>query len=383
MRSTPYELELQSHAEAGPEIYRFRSADGVVSKDDFRTAELLLLNAVDPDLEPDDDVLVVDGNWGLLPTVLAHLAGSVTTTETSARAAELCRRNARENDADVRVELVADVSDVDGRFDRAVFAPRPYDPVEEVKQRASDALARIREGGDLLLAAGKREGAKRYRDALAEMTGDAERVTKSEGVHVYRAGRSADYERQVFVEPRTIEATVAGHDCEFVTRPGLFSPGSLDRGTALLAETVVAEADLAPDDRALDVACGYGPLGTALAKEFDAEVRFADDSRVATACTEAGVDRNGVDPDGIVTADCLDGVSGPFDLVVSNPPTHAGEGVTAELFDAARRELAGGGELWLVYNETMRYEDDLERSFDAVDVVRRDEGYAITVARVA
>jgi 16S rRNA (guanine1207-N2)-methyltransferase len=74
-------------------------------------------------------------------------------------------------------------------------------------------------------------------------------------------------------------------------------------------------------------------------------------------------------------------VEGPFRAVVSNPPTHAGDGVTSELFEAAHDELGAGGELWLVYNETLRYEDELARRFDSVDVVRRVEGYAITCAR--
>lgn len=380
MRSTPYELELESRVGVGPDVYRFRSADGVVSKEEFRPAELALLSAAEPIVSPDDSVLVVDGNWGLVPAVLDHLAGSVTVTETSARAAELCRRNARENDADPAIELVADVAELEDSFDLAVYAPRPYDPLEVGNQKLADALARLQPGGTVLVAASKRDGGRRYRDTLAELAGDAERLRGPGDVEVSRASRPERYDPPTVVEPRVIRATVAGHDLEFVTRPGLFSPASLDRGTALLAESVVAGTDRSPD-RVLDVACGYGPLGTALAREYDPDVWFADDSRVATRCTRESADRNDIDPAGVATADCLTGLEGPFDLVVTNPPTHAGGGVTAELFDGARRELAPGGELWLVYNETMAYEEELARTFASVAVERRTEGYAITVAR--
>lgn len=380
MRRRPYQLELESRVDPGPDVYRFRSADGVVSKDEFRPAELRLLSAVESRAHPMAEILVVDANWGLLPTVLAHLSASVTATETSARAAELCRQNARANDADVDVRLVADVGDIDRRFDLAVYAPRPYDPIVTGTQKISDALDLVRSGGDLLVAAGPHDGSRRYRGVMDDLAGEVERLQRAKGVACYRASRPPDYSRQQFVEPQVIEATVAGHHCEFCTRPGLFSSTSIDRGTALLAETIVSHRDR-PPDRVLDAACGYGPLGTVLAHEYDPELWFSDDSRVATSCARESANRNAVDPAGVVTADCLAGVEGPFDLIVTNPPTHAGTGVTDELFSAARRALATSGELWLVYNEPLGYEDTLTRSFGAVRTVRRTDGYVITVAQ--
>jgi hypothetical protein len=41
MNRTPYELALESRVEGGPSEYRFHTADGVASKQSFRTAELL------------------------------------------------------------------------------------------------------------------------------------------------------------------------------------------------------------------------------------------------------------------------------------------------------------------------------------------------------
>ncbi|PSQ19143.1 rRNA (guanine-N2)-methyltransferase [Halobacteriales archaeon QS_8_69_26] len=384
MPSAPYELRLESRVEPGPSVYEFRTADGVVSKDEFRTAELALLEATEPD--PGADVLAADANYGVVPTILAHLSpeGETVATETSARAARLCERNCRANDAPVRVELVADVADVTGEFDLAAYAPRPYDPIAVGKDRVADALAALRSGGRLFVAADRNAGADRYREAMVEVAdGRVEGVAKHGDCRVYRAERPPDGSlgRSEYVQSHAFAATVAGVDCEFVTRPGLFSPRSVDDGTALLAETALSDTDLAPDDHLLDPACGYGPLGIAAARRTGCAVTMTDDDRVATACAEESAARSGVDPR-IVTADCLRGVDGPFDAALSNPPTHAGEGVTRELFSGTADALRPGGELWLVYNETMRYEDDLpDLGFSSAEVVRRAEGYAVTVAR--
>lgn len=375
MRTTG-RLRLASNVEYGPDELVFETADGVHSAEGFRTAELLLAEVADPD--PGEAVLVVDGNYGVLATAMG-IQASATATEENARRATLCRENAARNDADVAVELVADVADLNRPFDRAVFAPYPYDPVEVATWKLADALSLVRPGGQVHVAAAREAGGNRLSDRLAEWTGGVERVTNSEGVRVYGADRPADFESPVPAPAERFETTteeLLGESYEFTVRPGLFSPDGVDPGTRLLAETVATAADL-DGGALLDLACGYGALGVSLGGRV-AAVTLSDASRPATACAERSVraaDRRA----SVATADATDGVDGPFDLVVSNPPTHAGQGVTDDLFAGARSVLAPGGELWLVYSETMRYEERLP--FSDVEVRRRTDGYAVTVAR--
>ena len=373
---TTGELRLVSNVEPGPEELVFETADGVHSPGGFRTAELLLAEVVEP--EPDERVLVVDGNYGVLATAMGTLARA-TATEGNARRATLCRRNAERNGADVDVELVADVAELNRPFDRAVYAPYPYDPVRVARWKLADALALVRPAGTVHLAAAPEDGGTRLVDAAAEWGGDPERVTRSEGVRVHRVHRPAE-----FASPapppaeryREVSDALLGEERTFVTRPGLFSPDGVDRGTRLLAETVAREATL-DGARLLDIACGYGALGTALGGAATT-LSLTDASRPATACAERTVRRAGLRAS-VHTADAADGVTGPFDLVVMNPPTHAGRGVTDDLFRGARSVLATDGRLWLVYNETLAYEDSLP--FSAVEVVRREAGYTVARAR--
>lgn len=88
--------------------------------------------------------------------------------------------------------------------------------------------------------------------------------------------------------------------------------------TERLAETAL---NLLTEDRheVLDLCCGSGCIGIALAALGGARVTAADVSADALAMTERNARRNGVTVK-TVRSDLFDGVEGTFDLIVSNPP---------------------------------------------------------------
>ncbi len=53
----------------------------------------------------------------------------------------------------------------------------------------------------------------------------------------------------------------------FETRPGLFAPGGLDRGTRAMLSCV----SFSPADKVLDLGCGYGVVGIYAAKRLGAQ----------------------------------------------------------------------------------------------------------------
>jgi 16S rRNA (guanine1207-N2)-methyltransferase len=80
-------------------------------------------------------------------------------------------------------------------------------------------------------------------------------------------------------------------------------------------------------------------------------------------------------------ADCLDSFKGEkFDKIVSNPPTHQGKGVTDEIFQQSHKKLRKGGELYIVYNQNMNYEQHLEQIFSKVEILEKKNNYAVTRA---
>lgn len=373
MTRPEYDLRLGSEADRGPDVFEFRSADGVLSKDAFRTAELLLLEAIEPG--PATDVLVVDGNYGVVGTVLGALApdGRTTVTTTSARAATLCERNADRNGVDVEVALVADLASADlGEFGVVAYAPRPYDPVAVGRQRLVDALAALRPGGEFYLAGREQDGFGRYRETLADLAGGVTEVAASGEYRAACATRPDEVESRQFADYGVLDATVRGEAFEFVTYPGVFAANAVDDGTRLLCR----ELRVADGDRVLDLACGYGVLGSYALATADCRAWFTDDDRVVTECVERGLARNELAAEAVVTADCAAGIEEPFDAVVTNPPTHAGMGVLRELFDRARDLLAPDGEVLVVHRRAADLDDVFGR-FDRTDVRRRESGYDV------
>ena len=371
------ELTLGSRTEDGPEEYRFRTADGLHSPEEFRDGELLLLETV-WDQAP-KSALVVQANYGVVGTVLNAITAEVVMTETSARAARICRANVDRNGADARVELVASPTGVEPEhtdgFAAACFAPAAYTPIPVGKERIAGALSTLEPGGRLYLAARTETGLNRYEDCLDSIAVGVETVQKHGKERVLAAERPAEFEPPTYVTPRTIETTVDGVPLPLVTLPGLFSPTELDHGTRLLLECATVE----DGDRVLDLACGYGAAGVYAASVADVDVVLTDDDARATLCARRSLDASGVDGT-VITGDGTRGVADrQFDRILCNPPTHAGDGVLTDLFSGAAEVLAAGGRMSVVHHSTLDLDDLLEGVGSIRDRERGEEHTVVTV----
>jgi 16S rRNA (guanine1207-N2)-methyltransferase len=143
------------------------------------------------------------------------------------------------------------------------------------------------------------------------------------------------------------EGRLGNYSLEFYSTWGLFSPRSIDEGTSLLAGQLKVE----PDATALDLGCGYGPLGLVLAKMAPGgHVHLVDKDFVAIEYAQKNLLANDV---GNATAYLSNGFSLVpqdlrFDVIVSNVPAKIGnELLRIFLLDAFDR-LTPGGQLYLV-----------------------------------
>lgn len=164
--------------------------------------------------------------------------------------------------------------------------------------------------------------------------------------------------------------------------PGVFSRGVLDAGTSLLVTQLVDEA---PARRVLDLGCGGGHLGlNALWRWPQARALFVDaDARAYTAvhANLAGDHRAVRERAAVAWWD----VSEPlpetgFDLVLLNPPCHAGTAndlsIAQAMFRVAVAALVPGGRLLVVANRQLPYEADLA-ALGSLDIPVQYGGFKI------
>lgn len=365
-------LSLEAKIPDGPDEYQFRTAEGLLSPDAFRDAELSLLETLwDYALE---DLLVLQANYGVVGTVLGARATSVTMCETSARAVRLAQENLDRNDVTADVSLVTFPTDLNSSFETVCYAPKPYTPVEVGKQRLVDALSMLRRDGRLYVAGTKSSGITRYERCLANHAQAVERIRSAGPCRVIEATASGEFVPPQYVSCRTITSQVDDVDLTMVSEPGLFSAGALDRGTRLLLETATVE----DGEAVLDLACGYGPVGACVGKSADVDVVLTDENARATACAEKTLDANGI-AGTVVTADCLRGVDRQIDRVLCNPPTHAGSGVLSELFAGVADVLVPDGELSVVHHRALNLDEYLEHVGRITARETGDEHTVVTV----
>ncbi|MFF4146519.1 methyltransferase [Streptomyces sp. NPDC001698] len=165
-----------------------------------------------------------------------------------------------------------------------------------------------------------------------------------------------------------------------VNHAGVFCADRLDIGTRFFLRHL-------PDGvgrRVVDLGCGNGVVGTALAlANPGAEVLFTDESFQAVASAEGTYKANGVPGQAeFRVGDALAGVpAGSVDLVLNNPPFHSHQATTDatawRMFAGARRALRPGGELWVIGNRHLGYHVKLRRLFGNSRLVASDPKFVV------
>jgi 16S rRNA (guanine1207-N2)-methyltransferase len=145
---------------------------------------------------------------------------------------------------------------------------------------------------------------------------------------------------------RRVQVTARGLTLQLWTDAGMFSPGHVDRGSLILAKALQLRAGT----RVLDWGAGYGFLGILAARLCpDCHVTMVEINQRAAALAERNVRELRLANARVISGAAPEALGDEtYDVVISNPPLHAGRpAVDALIADAAQR-LTPGGELWLV-----------------------------------
>ncbi|MBS2967324.1 class I SAM-dependent methyltransferase [Metabacillus sp. KIGAM252] len=176
---------------------------------------------------------------------------------------------------------------------------------------------------------------------------------------------------------------LAGHSFTFRSDSGVFSKNEVDFGSKVLIEAFeMPEAD----GKILDMGCGYGPIGLALAKKWpNRDVDMADINSRAVELAKENAELNQISNAEIFQSNLFEHVKGKeYAAILTNPPIRAGKSVVHEILEKSYEYLRAGGELWVVIQKKQGAPSaaaKLEEHFDEVDVVQKKKGYYIIRAK--
>lgn len=184
-------------------------------------------------------------------------------------------------------------------------------------------------------------------------------------------------------EPIYWSYQLKGSTFNFKTDRGVFSKGEVDYGSRLLISFFELPEIEGP---ILDVGCGYGPIGLALARSFpNRSVHMIDINERALQLAKENAENNRIKNINIYESDGYEGVTeNNFAAIVTNPPIRAGKKVVMDIIANSVNHLRDSGELWVVIQKKQgapSVKKRLEEIYSVVDVVKRDKGYYIIRAK--
>lgn len=242
------------------------------------------------------------------------------------------------------------------------------------------AAARVGDGGAVLLYGAVNDGVRAAVKRFPSGTTAPRTVLVKRRCRVLQAVRLAPPPRQDGLAAWEVSGAVdwGAGERDWTFYPGVFACGRLDSGTALLARAIPDPPVLPAACRILDFGAGTGVLAAAAMEKAGpgATAQLLDPDAISLAAAVRNV------PSAAPALGRGTGaVEGPFDLIVSNPPVHAGRRddlrAVEELVDGAPGLLAEGGRVLLVALRKQSVGDLLRRRFRQVREVAGDRSFGV------
>ena len=268
------------------------------------------------------------------------------------------------------------VADAEGEgYDIALVLAQKHRGLNEA--RIAEAWQRLREGGVILVAGAKDDGIDSLRKRTAGKVALDGSLSKYHGV-VFWFTRRADHPAPFADEGEPV--LVEGR---FRAAPGMFSHDRVDPGSRLLAESLPADLKGA----AADFCAGWGYLAAELLSRC-AGIKTLDlleADHAALMAAKANLSGAAVPTDFHWIDLAGEPVTGRYDVIVMNPPFHAGRmaepDLGAKMIAAAAKALKPRGRLFMVANRHLPYEPVLAAHLPACGEVVRDKAFKVLCGR--
>jgi len=371
----------------GEQAIKLISKPGIPDWDSVSPAQQLLADTVKP--ASDARMLLLGCGSGALAVALARQAqaGSVALLDSNLIALAMAERTLQANNVtNARVRsAISLLPEQAGAFDVAlIIIPNDRRLTRRWLVEASVALAA---GGELYIAGANDHGIRSAIGDAEALFGNANVLGYKHGNRVAQACKAADMQHaplwacEAGIAPSSwyeFEAQVREHPFLLRSLPGVFAYDRVDAGTALLLDVLAIPAGA----RVLDVGCGYGLIGLLAARLGAAQVELVDVNLLAVAAASENIRHNRIVQARAFASDGVpEGAARRYDLVVSNPPFHVGKSVDGDIarafIERAQYALEPSGQLILVANQFLRYDQVLRAAFEQVTCLASNRSYRV------
>ncbi|MBS9336930.1 class I SAM-dependent methyltransferase [Fructobacillus parabroussonetiae] len=197
------------------------------------------------------------------------------------------------------------------------------------------------------------------------------------GQQYFTADPTAEHDYQNF------DFELLGQKLHFQTDAGVFSKKTIDFGTRVMLDAAADQEFVA--GKVLDLGCGYGPVGNAVAKAWRRQVDMVDVNDRALDLAKKNCERNGLaDKTQVFQSSIYDQVVDKYALILVNPPIRAGKTVVTAMLQDATKHLLPGGAIVAVLQKKQgapSAQKNLEAVFDDVSVIGKKKGYFVLMAK--
>ncbi|HJZ48346.1 MAG TPA: methyltransferase [Roseiflexaceae bacterium] len=372
-------------ATLGGQAIQIISKPGIPDWDGVSPAQVLLADAIRP---PEGArVLLLRCGHGALGVALARQAGAVVLLDSNWIALTMAQRTLQANGV-MNASVCATISvlpEQEATFDIvALVAPNDR---RLTRRWLVEAYGALKAGGELFIAGANDHGIRSAVGDAEALFGSAHVLGYKRGNRVARAtkapGRAAGaaWAGEAGIAPGTwfeFETEARGYPFLLRSLPGVFAHDHLDAGTALLLESLA----IPQGARVLDVGCGSGIIGLLAARLGAAQVEMVDVNLLAVAAATENIARAGIANARAFASDGVpEGSARRYDAVISNPPFHVGRSIDYDVarafIERATRALMPGGQLILVANQFLRYDQVLRPAFEQVICLASNRSYNV------
>ncbi|WP_299183625.1 methyltransferase [uncultured Neptuniibacter sp.] len=221
----------------------------------------------------------------------------------------------------------------DESLDSVIYRISKEKPV--VHHLINEAYRCLKPTGKLIIAGDKNEGIKTYFSKAKKMfgSGNCSKADKDTWLAFLEKTDLSTETRLDDKQYHQLRITASDDNYEYQSKPGVFGWDKIDKGSAYLIENLDSFLMTLPEPpkNVLDLGCGYGYLSLNLAP-LDIPITATDNNAGALLACQRNFDRYPVNGR-VIAADCADGITEGFDLIVCNPPFHAGFSVDGDLTD--------------------------------------------------